>query len=176
MKSQFLGILLICLLTLPVSSTYVYLKIYKNQIKKEIKHKIINEIDKKELVLLKFSHSEAKTKLKWEHSKEFEYNQEMYDVVEKEITKDSVFYWCWWDFEETKLNRKLMALVKNHLGKSEQKQEKESTLFHFLEKLFFEEMATFLKFSTSNKAYSLGYLNNYQSLHQDVFLPPPELV
>lgn len=42
---------------------------------------------------------------------EFEFNNQMYDIVDKVISKDSVQYWCWWDFKETKLNKQLDELL-----------------------------------------------------------------
>ena len=60
---------------------------------------MIAGIDKSELVLFKFSKEETTTKLNWKHAKEFEFNQQMYDVVEKQVSKDSIHYWCWWDFK-----------------------------------------------------------------------------
>ena len=85
--------------------------IEKAALKREIKWKMIAGIDQNELVLLKFSKEEAETKLRWEHSKEFEYDGQMYDIVSKEIKGDSIYYRCWWDYEEPALNRKLQQLV-----------------------------------------------------------------
>ncbi len=55
------------------------------------------------MVRLKFSKTEITTKLNWKHSKEFEFNNQMYDVVDKVVTRDSIRYWCWWDFKETEI-------------------------------------------------------------------------
>ena len=51
---------------------------------------MIAGIDKKELVFFEFSHTENQQKLKWKHSKEFEFNGEMYDVVKKITSTDSI--------------------------------------------------------------------------------------
>ncbi len=63
------------------------------------------------LSFLKFSHAEVNQKLRWEHSKEFEYKGKMYDVFKSKNDKDSVFYWCWLDKEETKLNTQLKSVL-----------------------------------------------------------------
>ena len=68
-------------------------------------------LDPSELVLLTFAKSETENLLQWEHSREFEYGGEMYDVVETRKNKDSVSYLCWWDNEETKLNQQLSKLL-----------------------------------------------------------------
>lgn len=85
--------------------------------KKEVKHKIIAGVDKEDLVLLAFTKEEAEQQLNWEHSKEFEFKGNMYDIVEQSATSDSVYYWCWWDKEETVLMQKLYALMGQKLDK-----------------------------------------------------------
>lgn len=120
--------------------TYLWLKHQKKQVKREVKWKIIEGIDKSELVLIQLSKSEAKERLDWEHSKEFEFEGEMYDVVEFEETADSVKYWCWWDYEETTLNKNLAAVVNNLLGNHPDKEEKEQKLISFYQSLFLEKI------------------------------------
>ena len=69
----------------PVATMFLYLHFEKAALKREIKWKMVAGIDQNELVLLKFSKEEAEKQLRWEHSKEFEYEGQMYDVVSKEI-------------------------------------------------------------------------------------------
>lgn len=119
--------------------TYVYLSHQKKQLKREVKWEIIDGIDKSELVMIHLSKVEAKERLEWEHSKEFEFQEEMYDVVEYEETADSVKYWCWWDHEETALNKNLTEVVNNLLGNHPDKKEKEQKLISFYQTLFSEK-------------------------------------
>lgn len=66
------------------------------------------------LVELTFSVEETRTKLRWEHEREFEYKGQMYDIVEiKSAANGTITYTCWPDDEETKLNKKLGLLVRN---------------------------------------------------------------
>ena len=97
---------------------------------------MIDGIDKKELVLLKFTKEQSKTELDWEHSKEFEYAGEMYDVVEETIKGDSIYYYCWWDHEETKLNKQLSDLVTKAMGQNQQNKENQNRLQNFLKTLY----------------------------------------
>ena len=92
---------------------------------------MINGIDKDELVLIKLSRAEAEAELHWEHSKEFEYHDQMYDVVDTRKTRDSVYYWCWWDHEETKLNRNLAQLVEQTCSSDHQNQLTQTKLISF---------------------------------------------
>ena len=105
-------------------------------VRKEIKERIIAGLDKDELVLLKFSVVDARTKLKGKDTKEFEYYHQMYDVVEEKIEGDSIFYWCWWDDEETKLEKQLERLVANALGLDQQNQLKQKQLVSYYRLLF----------------------------------------
>ena len=82
------------------------------KVKKSVKKTITEHIDKNLLVRLSFNKDEI-TKLKWEHSKEFEHKSEMYDIVHKEIKSDSIIYWCWLDNEETQLEKSLNILIAN---------------------------------------------------------------
>jgi hypothetical protein len=116
MLKQLFSILLICSLIGPYLGISLYLKHEKRMLKREIKHQIIEGIDKSELVELTFTLADAETKLRWEHSQEFEYNGEMYDVVESKTIDGKVTYWCWWDNEETSLNKQLNQLLARALN------------------------------------------------------------
>jgi len=120
----------------PVATIYTFLQFEKSTIRRELKWKMIAGIDLEELVLLKFSKEETQTKLRWEHSKEFEYEGQMYDVVSSEIKGDTIFYHCWWDHEETKLNKKLKILVANAFDKGEDNQQKQKNLHTYLWSFF----------------------------------------
>lgn len=156
-------------------TTYVFVHYQRMQLRSEIKHKIIDGIDKKELVFFKFSNSE-KSNLEWEHAKEFEYQGEFYDVVESKTNGDSTFYWCWWDFEETELNRKCLELVTLSLGNSPQKQENQSRLFNFFESLYCNEFedTQILFMDTDTKMGAHQLANFYKSLSHTPPFPPPE--
>lgn len=100
-------IILIISLFFPLGGSFIFLQIQRQLIKKEIKHRIIEGIDKDELVVLRFTRTESEEKLRWKESREFEYGGEMYDIVDSESGGDTVTYWCWWDRAETKLNKHL---------------------------------------------------------------------
>jgi hypothetical protein len=116
MFRQLFSILLVSSLIGPYLGISLYLKHEKRMLKREIKHRIIEGIDKSELVELTFALADAETQLRWEHSKEFEYNGEMYDVVESKSENGKITYWCWWDNEETTLNKQLNKLLARALN------------------------------------------------------------
>jgi hypothetical protein len=111
---KFLGgfifiIVLSLLFILPLHSSFLSIQHRKKMLRKEIKRKIIAGLKEEELVKLKFANADLNRKLKWKHSKEFEFNGEMYDIVSVSKTSDSTEYLLWWDAEESVLNQKLMA-------------------------------------------------------------------
>lgn len=126
MKKVIAILLFLCLL-LPFYGTYTWLKVQKKQVKRAVKWKMIEGISQEQLETLVFSREEAEKELRWIHSREFEYRGEMYDIVETIECSDSIRYICWWDHEETKLNRQLAGLVekvfqKNPITRNHQQQ------------------------------------------------------
>ena len=123
-----------------MATVYLYLRFEKAAIKRETKWKMIAGMEKEELVLLKFSKKETKTKLRWEHDREFEYDGQMYDVVSKETKGDTIYYRCWWDHKETALNQKLEKLVAKAFNNSEDQQRTQKELNHYLQSFFCSEV------------------------------------
>jgi hypothetical protein len=174
MKKQIISIILLFLLIAPAVVTYTWIQQRKRAVKKEVKWKMIAGIDKKELVLLKFSKTETTTELKWKHSKEFEFNNQMYDIVDKITTKDSVKYWCWWDFEETKLNQQLSKLLVNVYQNDIPTKEKQSQIIQFYKSLFFEQVVAWQPFLAIRSFYNNSCINNfYHYLFIKLDTPPP---
>ena len=174
MKRKVVSLLLLFCLVTPVAATFTFLQYQKMQVKHEVKWKMIAGIDKNELVLLKFTNEEIQTELRWEHSKEFEYKGQMYDIVETSIQEDTFYYWCWLDEEETKLNKQLKELVSNVLGNKPQRQDKKNQLAEFFKKLFHENQkpqtsTTIIKTSIKHFLYS----EYFTSIYHKPPLPPP---
>ena len=174
MKGRFAAILLITILTVPLLSTYMWLQHKKYTIRKEVKQKIISGIEKEELELLKFTKEETQEKLDWKHDYEFEYRGEMYDIVERKQVGDSVYYWCWWDHEETQLNKKLTSLMNIVLGGHKDAQEKQKHLTHYLNSLFYDAPFTW----NPNPSFTIKksfttYYNHYSFLPFPPESPPP---
>lgn len=173
---RLIGILLIFCLITPVGTSYLVLKNQKKKIKREVKWRMIAGINEDELVLLKFTDEEKRTLLKWKHSKEFEYQGEMYDIVKSITKRDTTYYWLWWDHEETKLNQQLTALVSMALGKNHKNNENKNRLLHFLKSLFCIEIEE-IKITVLAKLYIPHFyaLIIYQSIVGSPAIPPPKI-
>lgn len=175
MKKQVVSLLLLFILIVPIGTTYLWLHQRKRAVKKEVKWKLIAGLDKKELVFFAFSQKEVETKLHWEHSKEFEYKQQMYDVVEKKIIKDSIHLWCWWDFQETKLNKQLQSLLTVAFQNDTKTTQKKDQVFGFYKLLYLQPEFYWQPFICIDVAMNYKYKDViYQSLPSLISLPPPK--
>lgn len=167
--------MLLITMAAPFLGTYAVLRYEKARVRKEIKRRIIAGIDKKELVSFTFSHNDPRPK--WMHAKEFEYQGQMYDVVDAQTIGDSVTYWCWWDHEETSLNQRLKQLVEQALGQSPQKKENQKRLFHFLDTLFHQPVASWMPFALPvSKKIDISYQEQFAWIDGVPNAPPPEQV
>lgn len=172
---KFIAILLfICL----ISPFVVGLRTYDLQltkIKKSIKDKIIENIDQSRLVRLSF-HSSEVTKLNWEHSKEFEFNDFMYDIASKEIKSDSIIYWCWLDHEETQLEKSLKKLIADASGKNTDNSHTKNLIKSLLQKVFIPQydQAIHIRLELTNGYVLLNDLIE-DNIYLKTFSPPPEI-
>jgi len=171
---KYIGIFLLLCLLLPSAGTYVWLTFHKKNLKKEVKRKLIAGIDKEELVLLQFSKAEVEQKLRWEHSKEFEYKGHMYDVVKTKTTNDSISYWCWWDYKETKLNKKLNKIFLGVLEEESEPEEKQKRLTNFYRNLYFQNKPIWHSFTSEIDTYkeAVSYSTAY---YKSISFPPPDI-
>ena len=175
-QNRILSIILLLCLTLPIVGMFGWLRMKKRAVRKEVKHKLIAEVDKSELVLFKFTAEETAKQLEWEHSKEFEYRNEMYDVVQTETHGDTTYYWCWLDYKETALNRQLVDLTALALNKDPQHQNQKQKLTQFLQHLFVEEIPLYAFLLVEKaKAKSCTALHPFRSWSVTPPSPPPQL-
>lgn len=168
------NILLLACLTLPFIGSVSWLNYQKKKVKHRIKHEIIAGIDKNELVSLTFTLEEVKIKVNWKHAKEFRYNDNMYDVVEADTCDNIVTYWCWWDSEETKLNKQLKKLLAHFLRTNTQNKETKTQLANFYDSLYYSYCKVWkASINKHQKIQFTLYSNNYESLNIAPSNPPP---
>lgn len=171
---KLISILLITSLILPFVGTVTWLNHHKKMVRRQVKHQIIAGIDKSELVLLSFTKEEAE-ELNWKHSKEFEYNGSMYDIVEAD-TSNNIDYWCWWDYKETKLNKQLYKLLADYLGSDTKNKETKTRFANFYNSLFCSDINLWesINIELQNDS-TFTYSFTYTSLHINPPTPPPIL-
>lgn len=142
MRNSATAILLCLLLTTPVLVTCGWLTYKKHVIRQEVKQRLISGTSKDALVLIKI-HLKDRKKLNWEHDREFEYQEEMYDVVHTEQTGDTLYYWCWWDNEETVLNKQLNNLLQQNFAHNHEHQETQAHLIKLVNSLYHHQLTSF---------------------------------
>ncbi len=116
---------------------YFYLSLQQKYIKEGVKNKIEEGIRENELVKLTFSTSEIDKVLRWEHDKEFEYNGQMYDVVEVTDVGDSLQYLCWWDKAETATKKNKQKLLHAGIDTSNPKKHIPTTFSDYYKSIYF---------------------------------------
>ncbi len=176
--NRIIGIFLFCCLTVPFLGTYLWLQgrlqVIKHHVEKEIKKGTGKEVD----VLFKFSLTDSKSLLDWEHSREFEYQDEMYDVLRSDTIGDTAWYWCYWDRKETKVKRDLHSLVANSLDHGPFNQTQQQHLNHFFKNLYCypkSEMPEANDHLFQTKISS-DYLDNVSDICLIPPIPPPERI
>lgn len=95
----------------PGLGKFLWLQHRKETIKREVAKEIQRGLEKEQIIVLKFSLEELRTKIKWRGAKEFEFNHELYDVVDSASEDDKILFWCWRDQEETKIEKEIDAAI-----------------------------------------------------------------
>lgn len=161
-------------MVVPIISTYTYLHITKQKIRKDVKHKILGKLEKENLILLNFTRAEAEN-LEWKHSREFEFQGQMYDIIRKETHGENISFWCWNDNEETKINKQINSLLAFVLGNDQQNKENQKRLINYYNSLFFSEIPSYnLTVLQSEYKYHILKIECH-NLSNSPPSPPPEI-
>jgi hypothetical protein len=113
--------------------------------------------------------------LKWKHSREFEFNGEMYDIVEEEMTGDTMHYWCWWDNEETRLNQQLDDLISKSSGTNKEQKQTQQRLSQFFHSLYITFIPASLQWIPKINRPDFKYHFNIKTIDISPPNPPPEI-
>lgn len=172
--------MLLACLSLPVLGTYTWLHYQKLCVKQEVKKAFKAGMSKERLVRLAFTAAQVDTLLRWEHDKEFEFQNQMYDVLERKQQGDSIVFWCWWDQEETLLNLQLDELVQQAFAQDPLRKHNEEQLSHFFKTLYcdFPEPLSLITmvFQTAAQELNIALAPLHGVNPGDPPSPPPQLV
>src|SRR5690606_12203476 len=125
----------------------------------------------------KFTQDQIENELRWQHSKEFEYQGVMYDVIEVNQQGSLTQYWCWKDVKETVLNQKLRKLTAFALGHNLPFKNQKQQLVSLIKSLFSQKLDQFnlLLFGKNINSYST-YNENLIGESVAPSTPPPQLI
>jgi hypothetical protein len=140
----------------------------------EFRSQPVSDLLKLNIVFFKFSKEETNTLLQWEHDKEFEYRQEMYDVIESFTDGDSIVYKCIKDIKETDLKKKLSELYGGIPQQSEKQSAGSRLLKHFFSHLFFEEFDQSICMLITKEYENISSPDKASVLFLSPPVPPPE--
>ena len=174
---RLLSIGLIGCLGIPFAGAYLWMVAQVYIQKSTIQEKIRSESKFDNNVLLSFSKKDAETKLEWEHSREFKYRGEMYDVIRSETIGDSIKYLCYHDKKETQLKKCMNEILVLFSGSNSSNQGRSQVLVQFFHSLFPPD-------NNYNRLPVIAYPNHKPAISQDEILlqgyryppfHPPEL-
>lgn len=144
-------------------------------IRKEVKERIIAGMDKEDLTTFRLSIEDAE-RLHWHHDREFEYLGEMYDVVSRTETTDSVILTCWWDRAESEVHRQLDLLMANTAGDHPDRDRCLGQFFDFSKNIVCVQVSALIP----DKSGDWNLQETVRMLHdqdaQTPPVPPPDIV
>ena len=168
--------LLICF-TVPVAGSYLWLRYERRLVRREVKAALLKGLDKKDLVLLAFTAAEDKALLTWEHSGEFSFNDQKYDIVSRKKVGKQTQYWCWKDTKESAIDHKITELTRQAWGNNPQKDKQHKTTSETV-KLTPEKRVVIPVFSGEFEQTNHTFFN-YTEIQPSTTLipvsPPPEV-
>lgn len=102
----------------------------------------------------------------------------MYDIVETIKQGDSIFYYCWWDHQETKLNKELAKLLSYFLGNDSKSNDNKKRVAQFFKTFFIrDKQVTYLGLDKEINQNVSDYVFNYKSRYiYPPFNPPQNLI
>jgi len=116
----------------------------------------------------------GKINFTWIHSREFKYNSDMYDIVEKKETDEQLIVYCINDTKEKKLEEEFEKRIqKNSKEEKHPPSANNNTNSLISEPAKSEQIKIAL---TSESSYGYLRIDFYKSLHLDIPSPPPRLV
>lgn len=170
------GIFFILILVFPFLGSWLWLQTHQQAARYDARITLSNIEDDENLVLWKFTTHEAATQLFWEHTREFEYKGEMYDIVRFEKHGDTTWYWCHHDRKESRVKKAMNSLVSTWLGTNPQQHQDQQRILDFLKTLYTHQTIHSTPEDTwTKKQHSTGLYDWLQDPHIALHTPPPEM-
>lgn len=161
----------------PLSFAFLSYHLQLKIIKHSVKEALIAETAKSEFVAFSFDlRSPEFQKLRWEHGREFELDDKMYDIVEADTLGHIVHYLCFPDKQETALNFNFKKKLEDRYAKDQNSKNRANHMLSMIYGLYFvqneEEQVIYTFLSMLRYA---AYQKNITSLSFDFPTPPPQL-
>jgi hypothetical protein len=142
--------ILMLLLIISHGSVHLFiLKIYQTQHSKNIFLSIEKGMIKDDLILFKFNKYDLEkglSYLEWIEENEFRIDGEMYDVVKREVKKDSIYLYCLHDKTESILYSGIVKIFNRLFGDGPGNDGNSTIINNLLSELYFNTATEFSKF------------------------------
>lgn len=169
-------IILLILFIGPILGYFIYLNIQKQLVRENIKAEILGGIELDNLVTFTLDVKEIKSKFRWIHEHEFEYQGKFYDVVKTEISGSKVIFHCFPDDKESQLQKEIDKLISQALGKNNKDKKNQQELQNLF-KLFYTHdfhKNQLTRPKDSSIKYSNSIHNYLMSIAPCPLVPPPQ--
>jgi len=100
--TPYTGLWLLLLWGLPYWGARTGFAVREAQIERKAQEAMLGLSDD-QLFHFSIHHVDSSRLFRWEHSREFEFQGQMFDVARRESRGDSLHFWCYWDTAETDL-------------------------------------------------------------------------
>lgn len=123
------------LLILQMQGPWLIFKIQQHAVRSEIKQQLKAGVPEDELVKLKIAkvwEEESNDRFEREHSKEFRFDGEWYDVMRSQDLGDTTLYVCIHDVKEGKLFEQLEALTEAEMNQTQQQENRSMAISSFI--------------------------------------------
>lgn len=176
MDRKYAIVLLGCFLV-PVVATYLWLNQERRSVKREVKQEVFSQIDLEDCAQFEFT-LEQEQQLDWEHSAEFSYKGQKYDVILKKKTHNgTTIYYCWKDVKESAIDRKIATLVNNALGGNPEKDKQHKSVTQLFKDLPEEKLVLRTEpMLPVIKQIGWNYKQFLRDYNVSVSEPPPEFI
>lgn len=148
----------------------------KSNIRNSVLQAIQSGVAPEALIVFIFTEEESQN-LNWKKSHEFEFEGEMYDIVETKIEEGAYHYTCFHDTKETKFKRRTFKLLGSLLLPENDSQSDQNTNLKLVKTQFFQTLKTVLLLPVLGdcKQIDFCFQNSYRSLMVGPNSPPPQL-
>lgn len=144
--------------------------------KEELKEYLVERKNKENIVLLVFTEEQYQSRLQWEYDYEFEYQGQMYDVVES-IHKDGIYkIRCYKDDKEKKLKEKMTHFLAFGFDDDVQKNESQKKLSNYFNCLYYETNKLELTYFIFNTQTIFSNRFKLLKTYLTPFYPPPKSI
>ncbi|MBN8684834.1 MAG: hypothetical protein J0L99_19450 [Chitinophagales bacterium] len=132
-----LSVLLLLALLLPSAGSWLCLQQALKTQRRTVKYQLLQGLDRDQLQMFAFSKNDAARVLHWEHTREFEYQGQRYDVAEQRESSDSLYLLCLWDSRESQIHQQIKSLLSAALADAPlQHSAAGKQVLHFFKTLF----------------------------------------